>query len=295
MTNWTEQDLLQLDNSYAETGVAFHARPMRAAVDLLGDKFSLGVGDNSQTQAIIHAYKRLIPEADAIWPGMGIGLTASVDQVRKVTVGVIFGTPLVTPERALGFDSRESWLQWCRNEPEIAASSCYAFADLYDLTYGINQMQQANAAAIGYWKLALSNLEDVANILHANFSVTSVIQPICMVAELSMKATLLYRGVEQKTLRSSDVGHNLIALAELMASVEPHRDDALVATVANKFPDYVKSRYQAAGLTRLDVVRLALGSQFIAASSVRRLSGPDLALNMERDYWPGPRRMFFAP
>ena len=72
MTNWTEQDLLQLDNSYAETGVAFHARPMRAAVDLLGDKFSLGVGDNSQTQAIIHAYKRLIPEADAIWPGMGI-------------------------------------------------------------------------------------------------------------------------------------------------------------------------------------------------------------------------------
>jgi hypothetical protein len=295
MTNWTEQDLLQLDNAYAEAGVAFHARPMRAAVDLLGDRFSFGVGDNSETQAIIQTYQRLIPEVVAIWPGMGIGLVASIDQVRKITVAVVFGARSVNPEKAMGFDSRESWLQWCRNEPKIAASSYYAIADLYDLTYGINQMQQLDATAIEYWKIALSNLEDVANILTANFSVASVIQQVCMIAELSMKASLLYCGVDQKILRSHAVGHQHIAMAKLMASTIPHRDDALVASVADKFPDYVKSRYKAAGLTRLDVVRLALGSQFIAASSVRRLSGPDLAHDMERDDWPGPRRMFFAP
>ncbi len=195
----------------------------------------------------------------------------------------------------MGFDSRESWLKWCRHEPKIAAMSYYTVADIYDLTYGINQRQQTNSIATKHWKLALSNLEDVANILTSNFSVDSVVQPICMVAELSMKAALLYCEIDEKTLKSKSIGHNHIKLAELMASLKPHKDDTLIASVVNKFPNYVMSRYNPAGLTRLDVVRLALGSQFIAASSVRRLSGQDISHQMGCDDWPGPRKAFFTP
>jgi hypothetical protein len=58
-------------------------------------------------------------------------------------------------------------------------------------------------------------------------------------------------------------------------------------------PHYVESRYTPAGLTRLQVIRLALGAQFIAASSVRRFSSRDLAAQMEQGGWPAPRAPLF--
>lgn len=294
MTDWTEADLLRLDLGYAQAGVTFHARPMRAAEDILGNRFVLGPGDNSEVQAITQAYRRLIPETKAIWPGMGIGLVASIDQVRKVTVPVIFGTVDITPEESLGFDNREDWLRWCRDDPTIAANGYFAFADLYDLTYGLQQLRHSPATAIEYWHMALSNLEDVTNILTTAFSVDSVLQPICMTAELAMKAALIYRGADPEMLGRRDVGHNHKELARRMAAAMPHGDDVLVAAVAASLPDYVGSRYKSAGLSRLDVVRLALGVQFIAASSVRRLTGCDLASEMERDTWPGPRGAYLG-
>jgi hypothetical protein len=58
-------------------------------------------------------------------------------------------------------------------------------------------------------------------------------------------------------------------------------------------PPYVESRYAPAGLKRLQVVKLALGAQFIVASRLRRIGRADLALQMENDIeWPGPRRPF---
>lgn len=292
MANWTDDDLLRLDSRYAEAGVAFHARPIRAAMDLLGSGFTLG-GDDSEFRAITQAYKRLMPEVDTTWPGKGIGLTASVDRVRKVTVGVVYGRCAITPEKGLGFDNREGWLHWCRNDPEIAADSCFDFADLYDLTYGVDELQQSTSVAIEYWHMALSYLEDIVHILATGSSVTTVLQPICMTAELAMKANLTHLGADPKTLSYRDVGHRHTVLAQRMREASPHRDDERVAAITAELPDYVNSRYKAAGLTRLNVVKLALGVQFIAASSIRRLTRRDMAGDMERSEWPGQRKAFF--
>lgn len=237
--------------------------------------------------------KRLVPEVETTWPGKGIGLAASVDRVRKVTVGVVYGHCAITPEKGLGFDNREGWWQWCRNNREIAASSCFAFADLFDLTYGVDELRESSPTAIEYWHLSLSNLEDVANILTTGFSVASVLQPICLTAELAMKANLIHSGVDPKTLSYRDVGHNHTVLAQRMRDAKPHRDDEMVAAVTAELPDYVNSRYKATGLSRLHVVKLALGVQFIAASSIRRLTGRDMAGDMEQSEWPGPRKTFF--
>jgi hypothetical protein len=70
------------------------------------------------------------------------------------------------------------------------------------------------------------------------------------------------------------------------------RDDPRVQAVVGALPPYVESRYKPAGLKRLQVVKLALGAQFIAASSLRRIASADLALQMETDEWPGPRQPF---
>lgn len=291
MDNWSKGDLLRLDSIYAKAGVAFHARPLHAAMNLLGQSFTLG-GDDSRIRSITQAYKKLIPEVDTIWPGKGIGFAASVDRVRKVTVAVVFGSRAITTDKALGFDSSKEWIDWCRNDHKIIANSCFAFADIYDFTYGLDELQQSNSLAIEYWRMALSNLEDIANIFTTGFSVDTVIQPICLTAELAMKANLIHLGVDSKTLSYRDVGHKHTVLAQLMSETSPYRDDEQIATITTKLPDYVDSRYRAAGLTRLDVVNLALGVQFIAASSVRRLTCHDIAGDMERDNWPGPRKTF---
>ncbi len=293
MAKWTAEDLLKLDERYAEEGVAFHARPFRAAMDILGSEFALGFGAGTAAQDVMDAYRALIPEVDAAWPGLGIGLAASVDRVRKVTVAVAFGHCRISVHEGLGFGTHEEWATWCRGNPEIAANSAYAFADLFDLTYGLDDLQRGDPTAVGLWQLALSNLEDVANILTNGFSMASVLQPICLTAELAMKGTLAFCGTDAKTLSQKSVGHHHDVLADMMAKARPHRDDGLVRAVAAALPDYVNSRYKAAGLSRLQVVRLALGAQFVAASALRRISDRDFAIKLEIDSWPGPRRSFF--
>jgi hypothetical protein len=101
-----------------------------------------------------------------------------------------------------------------------------------------------------------------------------------MVAELALKAHLVWKGAAPKSFRGAD-GHDLVKLAASMAQHTPYRDDPRVAEVVGKLPPYVASRYEPAGLSRLQVVRLALGVQFIAASTLRRISGVDFAAEME--------------
>lgn len=92
------------------------------------------------------------------------------------------------------------------------------------------------------------------------------------------------------SFRKGKDGHNLLSLSRRMADARPHRDDQRVQAVVGALPPYVESRYKPAGLKRLQVVKLALGVQFIAASSLRRIASADLALQMETDSdWPGPR------
>lgn len=292
MTPWTKNDLQRLDVKYANEGVHLHQRPFRAAMELLGSAFVLGVGGNPEVQKITAAYEAMFPETNASWPGAGIGLAASVDRVRKVTLPVVFGTCVIQAWQATGFESAEEWWDWCRKDHDIGSQSSFAFADLHDFAYGLNEAQEGSAEALTLWRMARSNLEDAANTLPTTFSVDSVIQPICMVAELSLKGVLVWDGADPKTFKGKD-GHNLKLLADRVATARPHRDDPFVAKVVANLPPYVDSRYKPAGLTRLAVVRLAMGVQFTAASTLRRITGIDFAAEMETGGWPAPRRPFF--
>lgn len=294
MTTWTIDDLRKLDRQYAKQGLHLHQRPFRAAIDLLGPSFSMGVGGNPEVEKITAAYRAMIPEVSTSWPGMGIGLAISVDRVRKVVVPVIFGAGRpIQPWQALGFDSPEDWWTWCREDKAIGASTSFAVADLFDFAYGVDDFKGTKADAETLWTMAASNLSDLANALPSAFSVDSVIQSVCLIVELSLKAALVANGANPNGFKGPS-GHDLVGLARRMAAEMPHRDDPLVELVVAKLPPYVASRYKPAGLTRLEVVELALGAQFVAASSVRRLSGRDLAAQMEAGGWPGPRLPFFS-
>ena len=295
MATWTIETLRALDIRYAKDGLHPHQRPFRAAVDILGAKFAIGVLGNPDVQRITAAYKEMLPEVDQSWPGMGTGIAAVIDHVRRVTATVVFGSVRFEVWQALDFKSADEWWKWCREDRDLAARTYYAVADLLDLAYGLNELQGSNADAERLWKMAASNLSDVANTLPGTFSVDSVIQPICLTAELAMKAALVQNGGDHDNFgRKGGEGHDLVKLAARLQKALPHRDDPTVAKVVSELPPYVKSRYAPAGLARLKVVQLALGVQFIAASSARRLSNRALAIEMENGGWPGPRPDPFA-
>lgn len=289
MSGWTRDDLRRLDLKYAEEGIYPHQRPMRAAVELLGGDFAIGVFGNPEVERITRTYEELFPEVNSTWPGSGVGLAASVDQVHKLTLPVVFGTVLLQPWQA-GFASAEEWWRWCREDEAIASDASFAFIDLVDLSNGLNEVRLKNGEAEVLWKMAQSNLQDLANALPAAFSVDSVIQSVCMVAELALKAHLVWKGATPSSFKGAE-GHNLVRHAASMTQQSPHRDDPLVSEVIARLPPYVASRYKPASLSRLQVVRLALGVQFIAASTLRRISGVDYAAEMERNC----RRQPFFP
>lgn len=293
MTGWTIDTLRELDLKYAKKGVHPHQRPFRAATEILGDAFSIGAGGNPEVKRIMDAYAEMAPEVDANWPGMGVGIAAVVDHVRRVTVPVVFGSVNVEVWRGLGFESVEEWKTWCRQDASIAAASSFAFADLFDLTYGLSEVHGEVPGSVTLWEMATSNISDFANTLPGAFSVESVIQPICLAVELSLKAALVQNGADQDSFRRrGGEGHDLVRLAKRVAGEMPHRDDAQIAAIVAAMPPYVDSRYAPAGLSRLQVVQLALGAQFVAASTARRFSDRDLALGMEQDEWPGRRPAF---
>ncbi|HCV70856.1 MAG TPA: hypothetical protein DHE23_03855 [Agrobacterium sp.] len=292
MSSWTLDDLRRLDLKYAEEGIHIHQRPFRAATEILGPTFVLGAAENPEVMRIMDTYAAMMPEVNSNWPGAGIGFAASVDQVRKLTFPVVFGQISLQPWQVAGFANAKQWWIWCREDRAIAGDVAFAVADLHDFTNGLNTIEHAIPAAATLWRMARSNIEDIANTLPTSFSHDSVIQPICMVAVLSMKASLVYGGADPDSFRKGKNGHNLSLIALRMAERCPHRDDTRVQTIVGALPPYVESRYKPAGLTRFQVVKLALGAQFIAASSLRRLTGADLALEMENDDWPGPRQRF---
>lgn len=78
-----------------------------------------------------------------------------------------------------------------------------------------------------------------------------------------------------------------------MVQEKSHRDDQLLLRMLSKFPDYVNDRYRETNLTRLEVISLALSAQFIAASAVRRISGRDVAEQIETSEI-GPRSNYFT-
>jgi HEPN domain-containing protein len=189
--------------------------------------------------------------------------------------------------------SRTEWWHWCREDCDIAAGTCFAFADLLDFSYGLDDLQAQVPQARTLWHMARDNLSNAAAILPSAFDVDAVLQPICMMVELSLKAALVLKGADPNSFRGRN-GHDLTALAVRVSREMPHRDDQLVQGVIAELPPYVASRYAPAGLPRLRVVQLAVAAQFVAASTIRRCTERDAALIMEVAEWPGPRRPFFS-
>ncbi|HEY4146599.1 hypothetical protein [Pinirhizobacter sp.] len=109
-----------------------------------------------------------------------------------------------------------------------------------------------------------------------------------MTVELALKGALVALGAAANEFKGPQ-GHDLKRLSHRLARESRYTEDNLLFNFIGTLPPYVESRYIPSGFTRLYVVRLALGAQFSAATSVRRFLPSSLASEMAADSWPGPR------
>lgn len=269
--------------------IPFHERPLQAAIDIFNSQSFIDAMKHPRFKEIKEIYEDVIPEVKITWPGMGTGLVASIDQVRSSIIGIAYGCPQINIDRSLGFNSSEEWSSWCRHDRRITAESCFAYADTCDLIYGINGLHHlASIDSVNLWGQAISNLEVVSHILANTYNCSSVIQPICMVAELAMKGTLCHLGMPSNELSTKPYGHNHQELAKKLAIMSKHRDDPIIEIIAKRLPKYTDSRYVDIEFSRLRIIKLALGVQFIAASALRRIAPEyDIALQCEQKDIPG--------
>lgn len=77
------------------------------------------------------------------------------------------------------------------------------------------------------------------------------------------------------------LSHNLQRLAAKLVELAPCATDARLLAAVQKFPNYVGARYAAHGLTRVQLMELAMCAQYVAADAVRRITDRDLGGDME--------------
>ncbi|MFD1261542.1 HEPN domain-containing protein [Entomomonas asaccharolytica] len=266
-----------LDKKYAKEDIPFYRRPYCAVQDILGVRAI--TPETDEAKLIKEAYKKLIPEVSTNWSGYGVGIIASMDQVRKFILPIVFGQVNISIYKGIGFTDEHTWWIWCRFNKETAENSKQSFINIYDFAYGVNALSDKQNEAHTFWEQATSNLEVIADSLVNTYRTNSILQPICMAAELAMKGTLSYLGLSKDELKHK-YGHSHKKLAKAMIKKKPHSDDKKLLAIINRLPDYIETRYDDSNMSRLEIVNLALDIQFIVASALRRISGIEIEKGM---------------
>ena len=270
--------LIALDKEFAEEGIAPHQRPWAAALRILGEDLVFErVPDpdrDAKTKGVMDLYTQKFPNCKG-WPGMGVGLVASMDSIKRVIVPVVYGSLNMPTWKSLGFETEMEWKLFINGSETLADRHFFDVIDLHDFTYGMSDKGGKGAGA-NLWYMARSYLEVSASQLETGVLNPGVVQSISLVVETSLKAALLELGVSETVLRNKPYGHNLVNLAQKLSEISPHNDDKLIKILVKDFPPFVGSRYAPGELRRLDRVRLATIAQFIAGSAMRRVSDRNL-------------------
>lgn len=117
---------------------------------------------------------------------------------------------------------------------------------------------------------ARSNVAATTRILAGDVDVNAAVQSACLSAELALKGGLAHLGLDERALK--DLSHNLSRLAAKLVEVAPGPSDARLLAAVQNFPNYVGARYAAHGLTRVQLMELAMRAQYVAADVIRRIT-----------------------
>ena len=288
MTKTIDKEFVRLrDDEFIAQGIKLHQRPFHVAMAWMrAEGISGDVFDKAMWDPLMAIYHTLYPAGDFSMPAMLKGGVALRDQMYPVRVAVGYGTVAVNPIDCIEIPREELELIF-KHYPEQGWRAFYGVADLWDFAYGVDDLSHGTGNAPQLLANARASLAATARILAGDVDIDAAVQTICLTAELALKGALAARGWTEPKYRK--LSHHLEKLAEaLIGEVSTARDDHLRGAVAH-FPDYVGTRYASHGMTRTELMVLAMRAQFVAAEALRRVSDRDLASKLEADPNTSPR------
>lgn len=224
-------------------------------------------------------------------PPLLIGGVAFLDQFYLVNVPLGYGTFAIDPLRCIDISSEELNRFW-QYHPNQIWRAIYSVADLFDIAYGINDAitRKENEGSTTYFDKACSHIINATSHLtlpHPQ-NIDAVVQSSCLAAELALKGSLSYLGINEKDFKT-EFKHDLVKSAKKLIDIQSTYNDTKLLDACKNFPNYVESRYNKHGLSRIQLLELAMRAQFVTAEAVRRISNRDFAGTIESDSNNPPR------
>ncbi|WP_226503505.1 HEPN domain-containing protein [Pseudomonas sp. MWU16-30317] len=271
----TEKFLRKADNRLIDEDVALHQRPFHVMADWMDEQGIAGdFLDEGRWKPLMAAYKKLYPTGDFSMPGLLSAGVAIRDRMYPVHVGIGFGTVSIDPLEMITI-TREELSSIFNTNPQEGWKALYGVCDLWDFSYSIDDLRFNGSPATDLLNNARSAITATARTLLGSTNIDSAVQSCCLAAELSIKGVLAILGVSEKTIKS--LSHNLVKAADLLISMRSNGNDQMLRDACSNFPNYVSTRYSSHGLKRVELMALAMRSQFVAAEVLRRVSERDFA------------------
>ena len=277
-----------IDNSFVrrindiliEQDIPIGDRPLETALIWMEENKILGqYVDRDSYEVVEKIYKEIYPYEDFSLAVLK-GCVAIQDKIYKVNIPICYGTVQIHILALIEIDMNELQNIF-QNHPEQGWRAYYAVGDLLDYGFGIDDLRFIKDEGSQLLEQATNNLIATGRILLQYENVDVVVQTACITAELSMKAVLAKFGYDEKSRRS--LGHNLENLAKEIVKMKTMDSDDRFLYECGCFPDYVQNRYSPSGLSRKQLMNLAMRAQFVAAESVRRITDRNLVKEMESD------------
>ena len=282
MTKTIDKEFVrQRDDELITQGLKLHQRPFHVVVAWMkANSISGDVFDKAMWDPLMAIYHTLYPAGDFSMPAMLKGSVALRDQMYPVLIAIGYGSVSVDLLDCIEIPHDE--LEFIFQQyPEQGWRAFYGVADLWDFAYGVSDLEHGTGDAPQLLANARSSLAATARILAGDIDIDAAVQTICLTAELALKGALAARGWTEAQYRK--LSHHLVKLADaLIGEVSTAHDDRLRGAIAH-FPDYVGTRYASHGMTRIELMVLAMRAQFVAAEALRRVSHRDLASMLEAD------------
>ena len=280
------------DERLIEEGIPLHARPLRIAMAWMKTHgLSGNLMDPTIWIPLKAIFERIYPskKQSINLPPLLKGGVAFLDQFYLINVSLVYGTFPIDPLKCIDISSEEL-NRFSQHHPNQIWRAIYSVADLFDIAYGIDDAISLteNEQSKKFLHKACSHITATTSTLLHSQNIDAVVQSSCLAAELALKGSLSYLGTNEKDF-SNDLKHDLAKAAEKLITIKSTDNDAILIKACKKFPDYVKSRYDEHGLSRIQLLELAMRAQFVVAEAVRRISDRDLACTIESSSNNPPR------
>ena len=272
--------LEKTDSELIEKDVPLHARPFRVAIEWMkATGISAEILAPELWEPLMAIYHQLYPSGDFSMPGSLEGFVGFRDRAYIARVNIAFGTVAIDPLKCIDITADELDIIW-QNDPAQVWRAIYAVADLWDFAYGVDDLQGQSSSADQLWNNARAAISATSRTLVGGYDIDSVVQSACLSAELAMKGMLSFTGWPEKKFKS--LNHRLVDISAAVISERPSDNDEMLRSACSNFPDYVKTRYEHHGLSRIELITLGMRGQYVAAEALRRVSDRNLGSEIEQ-------------